>query len=93
MGSRLRSRYDLDDAQARLYVRLRQRLETAFGHGVEGLKGELESRVQAHFLAGFETGLTTQVKLQGKGSHTDIVNSGLEAIQAASKALEALKLA
>lgn len=89
MASRLRSRYDLDEAQARLCVRLRQKLETAFERGVEGMKGELESRVQMQFLAGFEEGIG---KMQGERSQIDIVNAGIEQIQAANQALEALKL-
>lgn len=51
------SRYELDDAKARLYVRINMKVEAALGQGMEGLKGRMESRAFDKFLAGFEEGL------------------------------------
>lgn len=92
MSSRLQSRYDFDDAQARLYVRLRERVETAFGHGVEGLTFELQSRVQDRFLTGFQQGIAAKVPSEEERSLSDTVDSNIKKLRAAIKALDDLRL-
>ena len=92
MSSRLQSRYDFDDAQARLYVRLNDRAEAAFRHGVEGLAFELQTRVEDRFLAGFQQGIAEKARSEKERSLSDSVDSNIKKLRAAIKALDDLRL-
>lgn len=92
MTSRLQSRYDIDDAQARLHVQLNGRVETVFKHGIEGLTFELQSRVQDHFLTGFQQGIARKVPSKEEISLSNTVDSSIKKLQAAIKTLDDLRL-